>query len=155
MGKHNKTGRSQNLNGQFLTLHYALLRSGAWRSLKGNTVRVYLELHMRFMGTNNGELFIGMDKIAKNLSISKSTVSSAFKELQEKGLIVKTKDGKWVRGHAAEWRLTTKPTKNSVPTNDWKHWRKPQDVVKNKTPYGSTKQVHYDFVAGQKNLSVP
>jgi biotin operon repressor len=147
MGKHNNTGRSKNPDGQYVLLHHALLRSDAWRSLNGNTVRVYLELHMRHMGTNNGELFIGMDKIAKNLGISKSTVSSAFKELQAKGLIVKTKEGKWIRGQAANWRLTTKPTKNSVPTNDWKHWKRPQDTVKKRKPYGATKQKHVDYMA--------
>ena len=155
MGKHNKTGRSKNPDGQWVQLNYYLLRSDAWRSLKGNTVRVYLELHMRFNGSNNGELFIGMDRVAANLGISKSTVCAAFKELEAKGFIVKVKEGKWVRGQAAVWRLTTRPFKNSPPTNDWKQWKRPQKGVKKRKPYGSTKQMHYDFLSGQKNLSVP
>ena len=146
MGKHNNTGRSKNPDGQFVLLYHTLLRSDAWRSLNGSTVRVYLELHMRYMGSNNGELFIGMDKIAKNLCISKSTVSSAFKELQAKGFIVKTKDGRWVRGQAAVWRLTTQKVKNMPPTNDWKQWKKSPDMVKERKPYGATKQKHMDYM---------
>ena len=93
MSKHNKTGRSKYPDGQYISLPYYYLRSDAWRGLSGNSVRVYLELHMRYNGKNNGNLFIGMDRIASNLGISKSTVCKSFKELEEKGWIVKVKDG--------------------------------------------------------------
>ena len=152
MVKHNKTGRSQNPEGQYIKLPYHLLKSDAWRGLSGNSMRVYFELHMRFMGTNNGELFVGMDKVAKNLGISKSTVSSAFKELEAKGFIVKTKEGRWVRGQAAVRRLTTQKVKNNPPTNDWKQWKKSPDMGKVRKPYGATKQKHIDFMIARNEF---
>ena len=153
MGKHDKTGRSKNPDGQFIPLTYIMLKSDAWRRLNGNSVRVFLELHMRFNGANNGELFIGMDQIAARLGISKSTVSGAFKELQEKGFIVKVKDGKWVRGQAAEWRITNKPTNKLPATNDWKQWRKPLETIKKRKVYGSTKQKHLDYITKKNQFS--
>lgn len=155
MGKHDKAGRSKYPDGQFIPLQYNMLQSDAWRGLNGNSTRVFLELHMRFNGGNNGQLFIGMDRIAAHLGISKSTVSKAFKELEEKGFIVKVKEGKWVRGQASEWRLTNKPFKKSPSTNEWKQWKKPLVQAKKQKPYGSTKQKHHDFLSEQKNLSVP
>jgi len=155
MGKHDKTGRSKYSDGQFIPLPYNMLQSDAWRDLNGNSARVFLELHMRFNGGNNGQIFIGMDRIATRLGISKSTVSKAFKELEEKGFIAKVKDGKWVRGQATEWRLTNKPFKNAPPTNDWRQWKKQLEHTKKRKPYGSTKQMHHDFLAEKNNLSVP
>jgi biotin operon repressor len=154
MSKHNKTGRSKYPDGQFITLPYYMLKSEAWRSLKGNSVRIYLELHMRFNGKNNGMLYLGMDKIAELLGVSKSTVHNAFKELQQKGFIVKIKPGQWIRGQAAEWRLTSKPYKNSTPTNDWKNWKSTIITTKKRKPYGSTKQAYHDFWVDQKKSSV-
>ena len=155
MGKHDKSGRSKNPDGQYVTSTYYMLRSDAWRGLNGNTLRVFFEFHMRFNGANNGQLFIGMDRVARVLGISKSTVSKAFKELEEKGFLVKVKEGKWVRGQSAEWRLTTQPFKNTPSTNDWRKWKKPLDQKKKRKPYGSTKQKHHDFLSEKKNLSVP
>jgi DNA-binding HxlR family transcriptional regulator len=152
MGKHNKTGRSKNPDGQYVLLNYYLLRSDAWRGLSGNAMRVYFELHMRFNGTNNGQLFIGMDRISSVLGISKSTVCKAFKELVEKGWIVKVKDGKWIRGQASEWRLTTKSTKSIPATNEWKQWRKPAEAIKKRNPYGSTKQKHFDYISAKNEF---
>ena len=146
MGKHNKTGRSKYPDGQFAYLPYNLLKSDAWRCLSGNSMRVFFELYTRFMGANNGQLFIGMDRVAANLGISKSTVSSAFKELEEKGFIVKVKAGKWVRGQAAEWRLTTQRAISAPATNDWKQWKKPPHLIKKRKPYGLTKQKHIDSI---------
>ena len=152
MGKHDKTGRSKNPDGQHVQLHYYLLRSDAWRGLSGNSVRVYLELYMRFNGTNNGKLFIGMDRIASNLGMSKSTVCKAFKELEEKGWIAKVKNGKWIRGQASEWRLTTKSMKNIPATNEWKQWRKPVDAIKKRKTYGSTKEKHLEYISAKNEF---
>lgn len=42
--------------GQYTPLPYAQLKSPAWRSLSGAAVKVWLELHTRFNGGNNGKL---------------------------------------------------------------------------------------------------
>ena len=38
--------------GQFAPLPYAMLKSEAWRGLSGAAVKVFLELHTRFNGSN-------------------------------------------------------------------------------------------------------
>jgi len=107
MAKHNKTGRSKNPEGQYVIIPYRLLKSDAWRSLNGNSIRVFFELHTKFYGENNGRLFIGMDRIAKDLGISKSTVSSAFKELEKKGIYCQNE----------EWRLGQGPSNRMAFNN--------------------------------------
>ena len=51
MGKSKRTSE-----GQYVPLPYAQLKSNAWRSLSGSAVRIWLELHTRYNGGNNGAL---------------------------------------------------------------------------------------------------
>lgn len=125
-------GRSkrQKEEGQYVNLPYFQLRSEAWRSLSGAAVKVWLELHTRFKGTNNGRLFLSLNEAAESLGMGKATVQRAYVELEAKGFIVKTRAGNWYQRQAHEWRLTTKPTqkakgKREPPTHDWKAWKPP------------------------------
>lgn len=125
-------GRSkrQKEEGQYVNLPYSQLRSEAWRSLSGAAVKVWLELHTRFKGTNNGRLFLSLNEAAESLGMGKATVQRAYVELEAKGFIVKTRAGNWYQRQAHEWRLTTKPTqkgkgKRVPPTHDWKTWKLP------------------------------
>jgi hypothetical protein len=43
---------------------YFMLRSPAWRSLSGASIKVFLELHTRFHGLNNGDMFLSLDEAA-------------------------------------------------------------------------------------------
>lgn len=151
--KHDKTGRSLYPEGQFVLLPYRLLKSDAWRSLSGGSIKVYLELHTRFNGKNNGQLFVSLDNAAKALGLSKSTVQRAFQELEEHGFIVKTTAGSWYKGKATEWRLTTQTYKNQSKTDDWKNFTAKEKINPRK-PYGRTKRNH-DKNFPQKDLSVP
>ena len=124
MGK----SKRSNKEGQYLSLSYYQLRSPAWRSLSGAGVKVLLELHTRFNGTNNGRVFLSLNEAAELLGMGKATAKRAFDELQEKGFIVQTKKGNWYNRAAHEWRLTLKPSfdgrgKRTTPTHDWKEWR--------------------------------
>jgi hypothetical protein len=112
--------------GQYVALPYAMLKSAAWRSLSGNAVRVWFELHTRYNGGNNGAVRLSMAEAAEALGIGKATAGRAFAELQEKGFIVLAKPGAWYHRRAHEWRLTTKPVHTAkgkdTPTNDWRSW---------------------------------
>ncbi len=126
MGK----SKRKNKEGQYINLSYFQLRSPAWRSLSGAAIKVLLELHTRFNGTNNGRLFLSLNEGAENLGMGKATVQRAYTELEKKGFIVKTREGNWYQRQAHEWRLTTKPTqkgngKREPPTYDWKRWEPP------------------------------
>ncbi len=126
-----RKGRSKR-EGQFVALPYTTLRHPAWRSLSGNAVKVFLELHSRFHGGNNGKLSVSMDEGAKVLHIGKSSVQRAFRELEKAGFIVKMKQGQWYGRQATEWRLTSHSCNGHLATNDWQK-RATADPPKNRT----------------------
>ena len=122
MGKSNRKSE-----GQYLPLPYSQLRSPAWRSLSGAAVRVWLELHTRFNGSNNGAVRLSYAEAADALGIGKATAQRAFRLLQDRGFLVLEKEGNWYHRQAHEWRLTTKPTNGlkgrASPTNEWLQWK--------------------------------
>ncbi len=113
--------------GQYVPLPYAMIKSQAWRSLSGPAVKLWLELHTRFNGSNNGKLVLSMNEAAEILGLGKATVQRAFEDLQDKGFLVLEQEGNWYHRQAHEWRLTTKPTQTrsvkKAATNDWRLWQ--------------------------------
>ena len=109
-----------------MPLPYALLKSPAWRSLSGNAVRLFLELHTRFNGGNNGVLTLSYAEAAEALGMGKATVQRAYAELVEHGFLALEKEGNWYHRRAHEWRLTTKPMQRArgkdMATNDWQRF---------------------------------
>ncbi|MDP2519031.1 helix-turn-helix domain-containing protein [Shimia thalassica] len=120
-------GKRRDAEGQYINLPYAQLKSQAWRSLSGAAVKVWLELHTRYNGGNNGNVRLSMNEAVKALSISKGTAQRAFIELEEKGFIALHTPGNWYNRRAHEWRLTTKRTQSAtgvqLATNEWRHWQ--------------------------------
>ena len=47
---------------QYVPMPHALLKSDAWRSLSGAAVKVFLELHTRYNGSNNGKVRLSMNE---------------------------------------------------------------------------------------------
>lgn len=125
MGKSNR--RSE---GQYLPLPYSQIRSDAWRSLSGAAVRLWLELHTRYNGGNNGKLILSYAEAGAALGMGKATVMRAYQDLVEKGFLMMESEGDWYSRRAHEWRLTTKPmqtTKGKVTaTQDWHQYRTPK-----------------------------
>ena len=121
MGKSNKRGE-----GQYVPLAYAQLKSPAWRELSGNAVRLWLELHTRFNGGNNGKLTLSYAEAGDIIGMGKATVQRAYGELVTHGFLALEKEGNWYHRRAHEWRLTTKPVQTvsgkKSPTNDWRQW---------------------------------
>ena len=116
--------------GQYVPLPYAQLKSAAWRSLSGNAVRLWLELHTRFNGGNNGRLTLSYAEAADILGMGKASVQRAYQELVEHGFVALEKEGNWYHRRAHEWRLTTKPMQTAsgkkLPTHEWHSWRPPK-----------------------------
>ncbi len=113
--------------GQFVYLPYAMIKSPAWRALSGPAVKLWLELHTRFNGGNNGKVFLSMNEAAGILEIGKATVQRAFEDLQDKGFVVLEQEGNWYHRRAHEWRLTTKAMQTrsgkKAATHDWRFWQ--------------------------------
>ncbi|WP_323765504.1 helix-turn-helix domain-containing protein [Marinovum sp.] len=114
--------------GQYAPLFYALLLSDAWLDLSGAAVKVFLLLHTRYNGSNNGRLRLSFAEAAGQLSLGKATVQRAFRDFQDKGLVVLMKEGNWYHRQAHEWRITTKPVQTprgrETPTHDWRSYRR-------------------------------
>jgi DNA-binding transcriptional MocR family regulator len=109
---------------------YAQLKSEAWLSLSGAAVKVWLELHTRYNGGNNGRLHLSLNEAAKILGLGKATVQRAYVELTEKGFLVLEVEGNWYSRRAHDWRLTTKPMERfkgkEAATFDFRHWKQPR-----------------------------
>jgi hypothetical protein len=116
--------RSKRSEGQYVPLPYAQLKSPAWRSLSGSAVKLWLELHTRFNGSNNGRLTLSYAEAADNLGMGKASVQRAYQELVDHGFLALEKPGDWYSRRAHEWRLTTKPMDRvkgrETATNDWR-----------------------------------
>lgn len=125
MGKSKRTSE-----GQYLPLPYAQLKSDTWRSLSGHAVRLWLELHTRYNGGNNGALTLSYAEAGELLGMGKATVQRAYAELVAKGFLALEREGNWYSRRAHEWRLTTKSMqrgKGKAPaTQDWRSYRAPK-----------------------------
>ncbi len=160
----NAKGRNSG-EGQYMTLSYNMVRSEAFRSLSGTAVKVWIEIRSSYNSKNNGKLFLSLTDAARRLSISKSTASRAFKELEEKGFLKLTRKGFFTGRQASEYISTDLSFNGQLKTNDWKQWRKPpkknrtQVSRRNKSPPDSAtskpkeiSQSHHD--TRQSNLRV-
>jgi hypothetical protein len=144
MGKSKRTSE-----GQYLPLPYAQLKSDAWRSLSGSAVRLWLELHTRYNGGNNGVLTLSYAEAGETLGMGKASVQRAYAELVAKGFLVLEREGNWYQRRAHEWRLTTKATEKGkrkvLATNDWRNYRPP------KTKRGSETEPSHLFLVPIEN----
>lgn len=109
--------------GQYVPLPYTMIRSSAFRSLSGGALKVFLEIRTRYNGSNNGKLSLSSQQAADLLGMSKSTVSRAFQELQEKGFLKLRVKGQWYGRKASEFITTDRSVDGNPPTRDWQRWQ--------------------------------
>jgi hypothetical protein len=95
------------------------------REFTGSAAKVWLELHTRFNGRNNGLLSLSLEDGARLLGMGKSTAARAMKELEAKGFLKLTKRGHFYGRLASEYALTTKPHQGHQATHDWRLWKRP------------------------------
>lgn len=138
--RQDKGGRSKWTEGHAAILSSVMLKSAAFRSLKGNSVRVLLELLTRYYGTNNGDLSLSLREIAEVLNMGKSTALEAYRDLEEKGFLVCTSKGTFTRGDASTWRLTFREVSlREGRTDDWKNWTPPPKAHKPRRTWSGRK----------------
>jgi DNA-binding HxlR family transcriptional regulator len=132
---------------QWFPISYPMAHTPAFRSLSGAALKVWIELRTRFNGGNNGQLHLSLDEAAHLLGLGKATVQRALKELEEKGFIVKTRQGQWYGRMATQWRTTDKGTHGNPPTYDWKRWVPSNGANPKKQSFGS-KTDHNEVATG-------
>jgi hypothetical protein len=92
---------------RFVRLTYGMMQSEAWRSLGGNERAIYVVLAMLYNGNNNGDIGLSVRQAAEAIHVSKDTAALVLSCLQDRGFIVATTKGRFVRKrHATRWRLT-------------------------------------------------
>lgn len=125
--RHDAKGRSRR-RGRFVLLHHWMLNSPAWRSLGPASRAIYLELAKIYNGSNNGEIGLGVRRVARLIHIAKDTASKCFRELEAKGFIRRNVCGSfdWKLKHETTWILTEHPFGSALATRDFMRWQ-PED----------------------------
>lgn len=77
----------------YLHLHRPLLNSEDFKSLKGNSIKLLIDIASQYNGYNNGDLCAALSVMKKRGWNSNQQLTKATKELLEKNLIVLTKQG--------------------------------------------------------------
>lgn len=89
-------------------LFHWMTKSPAWKATDANERAAYLEIAMRYNGSNNGSITCSVREIAASLHVGKSTATAALNRLEQKGFIRTMKKGTFNLKcrHATEWRMT-------------------------------------------------
>ena len=77
----------------YLHLHIPLLQCRDFISLKGNNIKLLIDIGQQYNGYNNGDLCATLSVMRRRGWNSNQQLSKALKELQEKNLILQTKQG--------------------------------------------------------------
>lgn len=102
-----KKGKHDRYRLPFVALGKGLwLRSAEWRGLSPGTRDIYSVLKAKFNGANNGDISLHYSELRgiRGLACNRS-ISRAFKELESKGWISKTRRGGLYR-YENKYRLT-------------------------------------------------
>ena len=84
-------GRAE--SGGFIRLPHALYDHPSFVGLSGNSAKVLLLLMRQYRGKNNGDLSASFTQAQKIGIGSKTTLAKALRELQEAGLVIRTREG--------------------------------------------------------------
>ena len=108
---------------RFIKLTYPLIESEAWRWLRPISKAVYIELRRRYNGLNNGRISLSLSEAAHILKASKSSISTALKQLETHGFIKLIKKGYFTGRMASEYALTDEQLDGYPPTREWRQWQ--------------------------------
>ena len=94
-------------SGGFFSIPHTVLSSLAYTSLSAKSTKLLLDIGFQFRGINNGALVITWDVMRRRGWKSKETLERAQAELEDRGLIKKTRQGG--RNWPNYWALTFRP----------------------------------------------
>jgi hypothetical protein len=130
-----RTGRSKKAP-RHVRLYHWLMETAAWRSLNGNQRAIYVDMAMRYNGSNNGTIPYAVREAADVLHISKATAGRDLAVLEERGFVVPMTKGAFSlkQRHATTWRLTefNCDVTDELPTKNFARWS-PENTVSPQT----------------------
>lgn len=102
-----KPGKRSNKHPPFVGLPREMLKRPEWRSGLSHTGKVlYIHLKHKFVGYNNGEICLHYSELTDFMA--SGTISRAYKELEEKGWIVRERQVGGKYRFTVYYRLTGK-----------------------------------------------
>lgn len=93
VARRRKKIKGRTSEGSFVGLQHHILKSAEFGSLSAWAVKLLMEMAKEFKGTNNGNFSASFSVLRTRGWRSPGTLSKALKELEEKGWIVKTRQG--------------------------------------------------------------
>jgi hypothetical protein len=93
---------------RYFQVHHFMAKTDAWRALTAPARAVYVQIGLRYNGSNNGRIEYSVRDAASECILARDTAGRAFKELVGFGFIEETRRGSFSckTRIASEWRLT-------------------------------------------------
>ena len=86
-----RPGKKQKISGQFVPISYRMIDSLAWKSLSGNSIKVYIQLMRKCNGNNDRDLSLTYAEMKTHLS--PATFRKCMTELVETGFVDLVRQG--------------------------------------------------------------
>jgi hypothetical protein len=109
---HNRSKtKSRSDAGGYAALYRHVARHPDYQNLSGNAVKLLMDLALQYNGRNNGDLTAAFSVVGQRVRLSKTSIRKFTSELLEAGLIVCTREGRFINpgGVCALYALTWKP----------------------------------------------
>lgn len=116
----------------FISMPHYVLNSPEFAALTGNELRMLMELARQYKGTNNGDLTATREQLLERGWNSHKTIDAQLAKLEEKGWIVKTRQGGRRIG-CTLYAVTFWPVDECHGKHQWPAEHKPSHRWKNKT----------------------
>ena len=111
MARSLRKSKGRNPSGSFAALPHTVMDSADFRELSGGALKVLMGLLRQYRGGNNGDLSASFGQAQGWGVNSSSTLAAALKELQDSGLIIRTREGRFTKpgGCCALYALSWQP----------------------------------------------
>lgn len=143
--KHDAKGRSTH-DTQHYRLHGWIARTAAWRALDGNEKAIYVDMALRYRGTNNGQIAYSVREGAACARVGKTKGAKCLRRLQELGFIAISEPAafSWKKGVSVRWRLTEFrcDLTGNLPSKEFARWREDKPIAKENVQNAVRVQVH-------------
>ncbi|MNF75363.1 hypothetical protein D3C84_574270 [compost metagenome] len=97
MARDRRKAKGRAEKGTFALIPHAVMDSEDFRALSGGALKILLGLLRQYRGSNNGDLSATFSQAKQWGMNSRTTLAKALDELQERRLVVKTREGRFIK----------------------------------------------------------